>query len=346
MIVSISGWKLPTCSERPPSPCGRSGGSGSKSTTSRVPSGSFSRSTSRLRARTARAGSLVSDSGRVCRCARSVLAVRELRADRGVELDRYYLSNLGSQEQAVFNDRQLDPDLVPRVTARCFRNCASLSAAVCPSSPAATFTSSIRDEELPDIVALNRALLPYIETLFRLAARGHWMREKRPVISLREPLIVTEVDYASDGSGISADVYSGSAMATCHCRFQCKTRVLRIRWVHIPKSESSRRCWNRSRSIATGTETTSTALADQENPDRATSDFIFIAIGITSPSNSRHEEWQGLKSVFAQAAANSEAAKEVRRAFSPLRRTLAVVWERLKRNERGWRYEQLKTNQH
>jgi hypothetical protein len=52
MIVSISGWKLPICNERPPSPCGRSAGSGSRSMISRVPSGSFSRSTSRLLART------------------------------------------------------------------------------------------------------------------------------------------------------------------------------------------------------------------------------------------------------------------------------------------------------
>src|SRR5579863_2218344 len=51
-----------------------------------------------------------------CVVLEAALAVRKLRADRGVELDRYYLSNIGSQEEAVFNDRQLDPNLVPRVS--------------------------------------------------------------------------------------------------------------------------------------------------------------------------------------------------------------------------------------
>ncbi len=74
---------------------------------------------------------------------------------------------------------------------------------------------SIRDEELPGIVALNRALLSYMETLFRLAARGHWMREKRPVISLREPLIVgnqfRQWRFRDFGCRLL-----GSAMATYH----------------------------------------------------------------------------------------------------------------------------------
>ena len=114
-----------------------------------------------------------------CVVLEAALAVRKLRADRGVELDRYYLSNIGSQEEAVFNDRQLDPDLVPRVSERWLQQLHDSSADHMPVFVGRNFYVSIRDEELPDIVALNRALLPYIETLFRLAARGHWMREKR-----------------------------------------------------------------------------------------------------------------------------------------------------------------------
>jgi len=122
----------------------------------------------------------------------AVLAVRALRGDRGVELDRYYLGNLGSQEQAVFNDRQLDPDLVPRVTAKLLQE---LQAS--PSAPKPTFAGrnlyvAIRDEELPDVVALNRVLAPRMEMLFRLAARGHWLQEHRPVISMRDREVITD----------------------------------------------------------------------------------------------------------------------------------------------------------
>jgi len=45
------------------------------------------------------------------------LAVRTLRRERGVELDRYYLGNLGLAGGAVLRQRQLDPDLVPQTVA-------------------------------------------------------------------------------------------------------------------------------------------------------------------------------------------------------------------------------------
>jgi hypothetical protein len=48
----------------------------------------------------------------------ALLAVRGLRVDRGVELDRYYLGNLKTEGEVPFNDRQLDPDLVPRVVGQ------------------------------------------------------------------------------------------------------------------------------------------------------------------------------------------------------------------------------------
>ena len=46
------------------------------------------------------------------------LAVRALRTDCGSGLDRYYLSNLGAPDSASFNERQFDPQLVPRAVAR------------------------------------------------------------------------------------------------------------------------------------------------------------------------------------------------------------------------------------
>jgi len=40
------------------------------------------------------------------------LAVRALRVERGTELDRYYLGNLGQSEAAPLKHLQLDPDLL------------------------------------------------------------------------------------------------------------------------------------------------------------------------------------------------------------------------------------------
>lgn len=40
---------------------------------------------------------------------------------------------------------------------------------------------ALRDETVNDVVALNRSLTTYLGNLFRLAARGHWIRERRPL---------------------------------------------------------------------------------------------------------------------------------------------------------------------
>jgi hypothetical protein len=114
----------------------------------------------------------------------AVLAVRALREDLGVELDRYYLSNIGTPEEASLNDRQVDPDLVPRVTARWLQQLREPESSRRPGFAGRNFYVAIRDEQLRNIVALNRSLWPYMETLFRLGARGHWIRERVPVRSL------------------------------------------------------------------------------------------------------------------------------------------------------------------
>jgi hypothetical protein len=115
----------------------------------------------------------------------AVLAVRALRGDRGVELDRYYLSNIGTPEEASLNDRQVDPDLVPRVTGRWLQQLREPGTSSRPGFAGRNFYVAIRDEQLPDIMALNRSLSPYVEMLFRLGARGHWIRERVPVRSLQ-----------------------------------------------------------------------------------------------------------------------------------------------------------------
>jgi len=231
----------------------------------------------------------------------AVLAVRGLRADRGVELDRYYLSNLGSQEQAAFNDRQLDPDLVPRVTARLLQELRQSPSVSLPVFAGRNFYVSIRDEELPDIVALNRVLLPHMETLFRLAARGHWMREKRPVISLREPLIVTEaippvavpgfrLTFTGIGDG---DVSLAISMQDKGITYPMGTYPQIREFSAMLEQVSIDRNWNGDYFYG---------AADQEKPDGPPA-FHFYRHRDNITIEFSDEEWQGLKNVFAQAAA-------------------------------------------
>ena len=242
-----------------------------------------------------------------CVVLEAALAVRKLRADRGVELDRYYLSNIGSQEEAVFNDRQLDPDLVPRVSERWLQQLRESSADRMPVFAGRNFYVSIRDEELPDIVALNRALLPYMETLFRLAARGHWMREKRPVISLREPLIVTEsippvtvpgfrLTFTGIGDG---DLSLSISIQDKGITYPMGTYPQIREFSALLEQVSINRNWNGDYFYG---------AADQEKPDGPLV-FHFYRHRDNVTIEFSDEEWQGLKSVFAQAAARPKLQK-------------------------------------
>jgi hypothetical protein len=111
----------------------------------------------------------------------ALLDIRALRLEHGVGLDRYYLENIGIDDKKYLNDRQLDPDIVPRVIGKWIHE---LRTSRDPSKPiyaGRAFYVAMRDERLRDLVSMNKALFPHMDTLFRLAARGHWIREKRPI---------------------------------------------------------------------------------------------------------------------------------------------------------------------
>lgn len=116
----------------------------------------------------------------------ALLAVRSLRTHRGGGLDRYYLENLGVPEGSAWNDRQLDPELVPQTIAGITEKLRQNPEGRMPLIAGRCLYVALRDEAISDITALNRALEPYLPALFRLAARGHWTREHRPVRSLRD----------------------------------------------------------------------------------------------------------------------------------------------------------------
>jgi hypothetical protein len=100
-----------------------------------------------------------------------------------------YLGNIGMPGQVsemAWNDRQLDPDLVPKVSRKWIDQLRNTALPQRPIFAGRNFAVALRDEDLPDIVALNQALRPFLPTLFRLAARGHWAREKSPLRTAQE----------------------------------------------------------------------------------------------------------------------------------------------------------------
>ena len=112
----------------------------------------------------------------------ALLAVRSLRTDRGGGLDRFYLGNLGGPVATVFSERQFDPELLPHAVVDLIQDLRR--GAISPKHvvfAGRNLYVALRDEVLSDLVALNRSLAPLLGTLFRLAARGHWIREKRPL---------------------------------------------------------------------------------------------------------------------------------------------------------------------
>ena len=144
--------------------------------------------------------SAVPSSGAFCAVLESLLAVRALRTDRGTGLDRYYLSNLGVPEAAAFNERQFDPEFVPQVVTSLIRELRGFLDAKKAAFAGRNLYVALRDEALDDLITLNRVLEPHMAILFRMAARGHWVRERRPVRVRHEgPVFTSPIPAVSAG---------------------------------------------------------------------------------------------------------------------------------------------------
>lgn len=252
----------------------------------------------------------------------AVLAVRSLRGNRGVELDRYYLGNIGTQEEAAFNDRQIDPDLLPRVTARWVQQLRESPSPPKPSFAGRNFYVAIRDEELPDIVALNRTLFSYMDMLFRLAARGHWMREHQPVRSLRGPSSHYGLDPCADGYGVSAEIQRDRRWRFVAAHFY-RSKRRSVSGGDVPRNPGI--LGDAGASIA-GPVLARNLLLRFHAPGNAGGAG---AVPFSSTSGLRHDRilcggMAEFERLVCQGHDHAEVAEVVRGAFSPLRRTLAV----------------------
>lgn len=128
----------------------------------------------------------------------ALLAVRGLRTDRGTGLDRYYLGNL--IDGGLWNERKLNESTVPDVVAKLIEDIRAAGTGKMAAGVGRCFYVALRDEEFHQIVTLNNALAPHMNTLFRMAARGHWIKEHRPARLLRDgPLLLGSVPTVKQG---------------------------------------------------------------------------------------------------------------------------------------------------
>lgn len=128
----------------------------------------------------------------------ALLAVRALRTDRGAVLDKYYLGNL--IDGGLWSQRKLDEEVVPSLIGRMIEEIRASGNGKAAAGVGRCFYVALRDEEIEEIVSLNNVLQPHMKTLFRMAARGHWITEKRPVRSLRDgPMALGSVPTVRKG---------------------------------------------------------------------------------------------------------------------------------------------------
>jgi hypothetical protein len=137
----------------------------------------------------------------------AVLAVRELRTQRGEGVDRWYREAIGAVGWGV-ESKDDDPSSVPSLYTRAIRQLRESPGSTKPVFAGRAFDIAVRLEAIPDVLSLNHALYPFLPTLLRLAVRGHWIRHRRPARIPREgPIHVAFVPPATaDGFQLTASV--------------------------------------------------------------------------------------------------------------------------------------------
>lgn len=115
---------------------------------------------------------------------RGLLAVRSLRAVHDRDLDRYYIGNL--IDRGKWDESMLDAHVLPELVEKLVTEIRASGIGKRAAGAGRNFYVAVRDEEFQETTALNGLLDPLMPSLFRMAARGHWMREKQPVRRVRD----------------------------------------------------------------------------------------------------------------------------------------------------------------
>ncbi len=116
----------------------------------------------------------------------ALLAIRELRRHPALELDYFYVSNLsGWGDHRVLTAGPQASEILPAVVRRMIQD--RDTGAARNSFVGRTIYVALRDEQVESMDSLNRALRPFLPILYRVAARGHWLVEHRPIRQKRNP---------------------------------------------------------------------------------------------------------------------------------------------------------------
>ena len=115
----------------------------------------------------------------------ALLIVRGLRTHRGTGLDLYYLGNL--EASGNWNDRTIAPEVMPQVVGTIIQRIRASGHGRKAVGVGRNLYVALRDEELEGIARLSEALSPFMPVLFRMSARGHWIKEHRPIRDPRAP---------------------------------------------------------------------------------------------------------------------------------------------------------------
>jgi hypothetical protein len=113
------------------------------------------------------------------------LAVLKVKAKGGREHHQYYLGNLGASTSET-NKPLSDSEALTERVQESIQALRGSGPATRPLFAGRNLYVALRDEDLEDIAAVNRALIPYLRTLYGFAARGHWLQEHRPLRTRRE----------------------------------------------------------------------------------------------------------------------------------------------------------------
>jgi hypothetical protein len=108
-------------------------------------------------------------------------AIHSLRKKPNPGKDAYYLGNLPSEFRPSERTQPVVPEVVRQTVAETLRQLASPAMKWRPILAARNLYVFLDACEVTDADALNKALLPYWEPLWRLAARGHYFLYRKPI---------------------------------------------------------------------------------------------------------------------------------------------------------------------
>jgi len=112
------------------------------------------------------------------------LAVYELRKERTLKLDEYYLGNLPAEyrpAKAKGSEEQITAEAVRKAVLETRKRLSDLATKQEPLLAGRNFYVILDEEKLSGAEALDRVLRPFWPVLWRLAARGHYFVKQQPL---------------------------------------------------------------------------------------------------------------------------------------------------------------------